>query len=115
MKECKDCLKLKTAFDNAKYNPHEALRDTYILMQELYNRKKLTLYMSDYSFENWDEEIRLEQHLTYNLYLKCRKCKKIYYLGVCVRGTPIYRILDVKPSKMKFWYMCLRDNKKFYT
>lgn len=113
-KVCKECQKLKNAFIDAKSNPHGKLRQTYDIMRELYDHKKLILYMSDCSFKNWWAEISLEEQYTYNIYLRCRKCKKIYHFGVCIRGTPIYRILNEKPGKMKFKCMCLRDGKKFY-
>lgn len=114
MRECKNCLKLKEFFDVAKHNPHGNLRSAYDLMRELYNQKKITLYMSDCSFENFLEEIHLEKHYTYHLYLKCTRCQKIFFLGVCIRGVPLYETLDREPDKEKFKYQCLRDNMIFY-
>lgn len=114
IKECKNCLKLKEAFDAARHNPHYSLHDTYDLMRELYEQKKLMLYMSDCSFENLLSEIDMEQQFTYNVYLKCRKCRSVYRLGVCIRGVPLYEIISGKPDKKEFKRLCLRDNKTFY-
>lgn len=114
MKECKVCLELKTAFYDAKCDPHKNLHHTYDLMRKLYDQRKLALYMSDCSFENWYEELEMEIHYTYNVYLECRRCKRVYRLGVCIRGAPVYEVLDKRPDKNEFWRRCLRDHKKFY-
>ena len=114
IQECKNCLNLETAFLAARRDPHYSLHDTYNLMRELYEQKKLMLYMSDCSFEGFFSEIDLEKQFTYNVYLKCLKCKKIYRLGVCIRGVPLYEILNEAPNKNDFKRLCLRDNKIFY-
>ncbi|MBD5552639.1 MAG: hypothetical protein HDQ96_15980 [Lachnospiraceae bacterium] len=113
MKECRNCLKLKEVFDSAKRNPHGSLDTAYLVMRELHEQKKLTLYMSDCSLENWNEEISMERHFTYNLYMKCRKCKKVYRLGVCIRGKPLYQVLLTEPDKNELKRLCLRDGKIF--
>lgn len=43
-----------------------------------------------------------------------KECKKVYRLGVCIRGTPLYEVLNIEPDKEEFKRLCLRDNKIFY-
>lgn len=48
-------------------------------------------------------------------YLQCPKCKMVFELGVCVRGTPVYKVLNVQPEVDKLREVAFRDNKKVYS
>lgn len=50
---------------------------------------------------------------TYNVYLKCRRCKRVYRPGVCSRGAPIYEVLDARPDKMNFGVSVYEITKSF--
>lgn len=114
MKKCECCCTVEDKFKAAVHDPHMKLVSTYNLMRELYRQQKLLLYMSDCDFEKWFEEVKLEKHYTYEAYLKCGGCGKIYHFGVCIRGEPVYEVLDWEPDKEEFIYQCLRNGKQFY-
>lgn len=105
---CKYCYDLERIF-NHQWEP------TYKLMKKKYFEGKLKLYMSDCSLVHFIEELQMEQHYTYYLYLECVKCHKIFELGICVRGSPLYKIYEnERPSKEKFRFLCIRDNRNFF-
>ncbi|WP_432650129.1 hypothetical protein [Huintestinicola sp.] len=91
-----------------------ALKETYPLLKNAYQSGRRVLYMSDCNFENLMEEVGWERYYTYLTYLKCPKCNKYFYLGICVRGRPVFKIMDNPPDKDIFCKSAEREEKRIY-
>lgn len=113
-KFCDNCSDIQKKMLSAKLDPHKLLSTTYTLLKEEYSEGKIVLCISDNNFENLMDEVAEEKQYTYNTYLKCPKCNKYYYLGICIRGTPIYKIMDTPPDEKEFVHMAMRDKKTIY-
>ena len=106
---CKNCYPLRKNFGKQSW------KQTYELMKKMYYDKKLNLYMADCSLDHFLEEISSESHYTYNIYLECTNCGIVYHLGICIRSSsPLFKIYETKPSKEKFRYICIRDNRNYF-
>ncbi|MBQ8728655.1 MAG: hypothetical protein IJY83_09260 [Oscillospiraceae bacterium] len=113
-KVCEHCKKLKDIMEVAETKPHEYLRIVYDQMYEMYKNKNLKLYFSDCSFEHFFKELCEEKHYTYDIYMQCCECERIFELGVCIRGCPVYKVLDEKPDINKLAGMARMDKKQCY-
>lgn len=113
-RECDNCLEMKKIFAEAKSNPHKELVYVYNYLKERYDNHLLKLYFSDCSFDDFLEEIYEEKQFTYYVFMQCPKCKTVFKLGVCVRGTPLYEICSELPDIAKLRENAYRDKKKIY-
>ena len=111
---CMNCQEMQNDMLHAMKNPHVMLEPTYQKLKSMYEAKKLELVISDCSFKHFMEEVEQERHYTYQAYLKCPECDTFFQLGVCVRGTPLYKIANTKPDIKKFEEIAKRDNKTIY-
>jgi len=91
---CKNCDIVDSCFTGAKSNPHLNLVPVYSLLSVLVKRKQLEIYAGDCPFEDMMNVLNEEKHYTVCFYLKCSKCGRIYFLGTCIRGKPVYRAVD---------------------
>jgi hypothetical protein len=112
MTACSCCRELRE-LDAVKIDSYEKWNLAYEIMRKLREQNKLKIYIADTSFDHYIEEIRKEEHYTYNIYVECVACKQIYYIGVCIRGAPIFKINE-KPDKESFKALILADNKTVY-
>lgn len=111
---CKNCIDIQNKMTAATLEPHKSLLETYYLLKQMYDAKKLYLVIADYKFDNFIEEVFDELHYTYVAILQCPKCKTYFKLGVCIRGVPIYEIFKEKPDLQQFADMAKRDKKIIY-
>jgi len=111
--QCANCTCVKEMFVDAK-EKRLGVKEVYDFLFELYKEKRLTVYMSEFPFESFWDEIMKEVYFSYRAYLKCPQCNRVFYMGVCVRGTPVYDVLYTMPDKAQFKSMCIRDGKRFY-
>ena len=100
--QCLNCIEIQSDMLNAAEDPHYLLKPTYQKLNDMYKNHKLNLVIADCSFENFMEEVFEEKHYTYQAYLQCPKCKLFFHLGVCVRGTPIYKVSNCPPNITQF-------------
>ena len=68
---------------------------------QLYDEGYLALYAGSGYVDRIMEDIKSEKYFTYDYYFRCKECDEIYYLGICIRGTPIFRKVK-EPSEIKF-------------
>ncbi|MCQ2554625.1 MAG: hypothetical protein MJ171_03115 [Clostridia bacterium] len=110
-----DYEKLTLLFKEAEKEPHSYVKPVYDMLKEMYLDGKLALYMSDYRFLHFDEEVSNEHQFTYNAYLKETESNRVYYLGVCIRGVPSYKIYDALPDIEKFRELTIKNRRTFYS
>lgn len=55
---------------------------------------RIELYAGDCLIEEAEKNLLGEQHYTICHYLKCKSCSRFFFIGACIRGTPIYKALD---------------------
>ncbi len=91
MAGCTECCDVLKAFEEAKKAPLHSWRSVYGLLLERVCANKLEVYASDCDFDKALDEIAKEVHFAYYFYLRCHKCGEIYYMGICVRGTPVFK------------------------
>ena len=108
------CHKVIKQFEWANKDSHHRLHETYELLKKMHDEGELILIASDYPFDDFSKEISEEMHYTYSAYLKCPHCGKIYRLGVCVRGEPLYRKVE-EADVEKFHQICQRDKREVYS
>ena len=65
-------------------------------------------------FEHFFKELCEEKHYTYDIYMQCCECERIFELGVCIRGCPVYKVLDEKPDINKLAGMARMDKKQCF-
>ena len=111
LNKCDACFELNELFEisNKEENLSSRIRkseEAYEIMKKLKENSVLDFYMSDTKFDKWKDEICEEKRSDYNLYMQCKKCKKVYRLGVCVRGRPLFKIFDTPPDKQEFKERC---------
>ena len=110
-----DFEKLTMLFKEAEKDPHSYVEPVYSLLKKMYLEGSLTLYMADYRFLDFDQEVSNEYQFTYNAYLKCRNSDRVYYLGVCIRGVPAFKIYDTLPDIDAFKEQTLKNRRAFYS
>lgn len=68
-----------------------SLANTHLLIKKMVDENELSVYASDYDFSHFDDILSKEEMYTMSAYFKCTNCNNIHFLGVCIRGWPIYR------------------------
>lgn len=91
---CKNCDVVNAVFDGAKSNPHRNLIPVHSLLHELIRAERLEVYAGDCPFENMPKVLSEEKHYTVCFYFKCPDCGEVYFLGACIRGTPVYKKIE---------------------
>ena len=69
----------------------------------------LELFAGDCPLEAVDNVLKTERHYTVCHYLQCKSCGAVYFVGACIRGTPIYRKvdrLDWDKIRRQLWGRC---------
>ena len=112
--ECSNCKEMQADMINATKDPHGMLIPTYEKLKRMYENNKLKLVISDCSFEHFMQEVAEESHYTYQAYLQCPECGAFFQLGVCVRGTPLYKVTNCPPDMEKFIDIAKQDRKVIY-
>ena len=117
--KCLTCNKLSKVFNtkDKEYGIVDLINkgwDAYDVMKEMKEKDSLDFYMSDTPFEKWIEEIEEEKRYDYNIYMQCKECKRVYHLGICIRGTPRFEIFDNPPDKEEFKEKCKTLKRAYY-
>ncbi|MDD4124714.1 MAG: hypothetical protein PHW77_03155 [Eubacteriales bacterium] len=112
--QCEKCRIIRDMFYRADKNPFKLFNETYVFMKKMYIKGDLNLYVSDCSFENMMEEVSEELFYTYNAYLQCTDCARVFRLGICIRGIPLYEVLESPPDINKIIQSAKRDGKELY-
>ena len=60
-------------------------------LMELERQGDMELYAGDCPLEDTGAVLDAEQHYTVCHYMRCRSCGTLYFVGACIRGTPVFR------------------------
>lgn len=101
---CTNCEILKAAFAGAKSEPHLNYLPIHSLIMAMLKQRRLELYAGDCPFDKMTEILESETHYTVCFYFKCPECDTFYFFGACIRGEPIYKVINdisaEEPGKM---------------
>ncbi len=91
---CNNCNIIKTLFHSAKENPHENYIPVLRFLEGMETEKRIELFAGDSLLRYSLEVLNSEKHFTVCHYLKCPQCGQIHFLGACIRGIPLYKVID---------------------
>lgn len=91
---CNNCDIVKAAFTGAKKEPHLNYLPVHAMLSAMLKQRRLELYAGDCPFDKMTEILESETHYTVCFYLKCTECAAYYFFGACIRGAPVYKVID---------------------
>ena len=63
-------------------------------LMELEQQGEMELVAGDCLLRDTDAVLDAEEHYTVCHYVRCRHCGALYFMGACVRGTPVFRQVE---------------------
>ena len=78
-------------------------------LMELEQQGCMELFAGDCPLKDTDAVLAAEQHYTVCHYVRCRRCGALYFLGACIRGTPVFRqVADIRKENLstRLWGRC---------
>ena len=90
---CENCYVLKELFEAAESNSHQNYIPTLACINVLLNQGVIELFAGDCPLEEVEKHLCDEIHYTVCHYFRCKNCSQYFFIGACVRGTPIYKTL----------------------
>lgn len=98
---CTNCEIVKTAFAGAASEPHLNYLPIHALLSTMLKQNRLEVYAGDCPFDEMTEVLEGEEHYTVCFYFKCPECDTFYFFGACIRGVPIYKVInDISAEKL---------------
>jgi len=91
---CEKCYVLKELFKAAESNSHQNYIPTLSFIQEMTRQDRIELFAGDCPLEEVEKHLSEEIHYTIQHYFKCKSCKQYFFIGACIRGMPVYEIMD---------------------
>ncbi len=108
---CPSCAILVQRLEEARRDPHKQYDPIIQLLMGMEANGTIELFAGDCPLKDTDEVLCAERHYTVCHYLRCRTCGAIYFVGACIRGTPVYRrVDDLQKENVSFrlWGRCGR-------
>lgn len=108
----KNCLSCGLLMTQMKETSSDSYRQYNLILQiliELERKGEMDLFAGDCPLEDTDAVLNAEQHYTVCHYLRCRRCGALYFLGACIRGTPVFRqVEDIGKENLstRLWGRC---------
>lgn len=103
---CPSCAPLSA---QASINSHRQYHQLLLELMERERQGLIELFAGDCPLEDANTVLEAEQHFTVCHYMRCRSCGAIYFVGACIRGTPVFRqVEDVKKENLdnRLWGRC---------
>lgn len=91
---CELCAGIRAAFENAQKDAHRQYRPTLEMLGKLEQQGCAELVAGDCPVNQAGAELNSEQHYTVCHYFRCTACGRYYFIGACIRGVPVYKVLD---------------------
>lgn len=88
---CPICSNLEQRLMEARKDPHRQYMPILQQATELESQGRIELLAGDCRLEEAGDVLTAEQHYTVCHYLRCKSCGTVYFVGACIRGTPVYR------------------------
>lgn len=64
------------------------------IIEELINNKSIELYAGNCFINEIDHYMEKGNHYTINTICRCNYCNEYYYIGFCLYGNPIIKVID---------------------
>jgi|BioPla2DNA2_1021312.scaffolds.fasta_scaffold32279_4 hypothetical protein len=90
---CEQCYELRKLFEAGDSNSHYNYIPTLSFINEMVKQGRLELYAGDCPIEDVEKHLSEEIHYTIRHYFRCKSCNDYFFIGACIRGTPIYKIM----------------------
>jgi len=87
---CKTCDFIENVLVSARQDPHYNYVPVLKLMFEIERQKRVDLFAGDCLPDQLNNFLGDETHLTLCHYFKCSTCKRYFFVGFYIRGTPIF-------------------------
>ncbi|MDV3426203.1 MAG: hypothetical protein LIR50_03300 [Bacillota bacterium] len=91
---CDKCYILTELFKAAESNSHQNYIPTLSFIKEMIKQGRIELYAGDCPIEEVEKNLNDEIHYTIRHYFKCKTCDRYFFIGDCIRGVPVYKIID---------------------
>lgn len=91
---CKNCSIIDALFKSASDKAHENYVPIINFLEALENEKRIELFAGDCMLKDAAEVLNEEKHYTVSHYFRCKDCGQTFFIGACVRGTPVYKTVD---------------------
>lgn len=88
---CQQCDIILKLFDASKENPHDNYYHVLRLLEEMEEQKLVELIAGDCLLKDAAEVLASEKRYTVCHYLRCVSCETFYFIGACIRGTPVFK------------------------
>ncbi len=70
-------------------------------LDEMENVGILELYAGDSYLDDIQEHCKKEDRYTINHYYRCKRCKKVFFIGFCCRGGFIFKVKEFPINHIK--------------
>jgi hypothetical protein len=91
---CEQCYVLKELFGAAESSPHRNYIPTLAFIHEMVKQDRMELFAGDCPLEKVKKQLDDEIHYTIQHYFICKSCGHYFLIGACIRGMPIYEMMD---------------------
>ena len=96
---CSTCEFIQDVFEAAKKDAHYTYGPVVMLLREMEQQQRIELFAGDCPIDEISSHLNAEIHFTVRHYFKCTSHERHYgeryfYIGACIRGAPIFNILD---------------------
>lgn len=106
---CPSCGQLAAQLKEDNSISHSQYDQLLQKLMELERQGDIELYAGDCPLEGADAVLDAEKHYTVCHYMQCRSCGALYFVGACIRGTPVFRqVADIKKENLdtRLWGRC---------
>lgn len=98
---CPFCCLLATQMEEASDDAYRQYDQILRKLMELERLGSMELFAGDCPLEDIDAVLDAEQHYTVCHYMRCRRCGALYFVGACIRGTPVFRqVTDIRKENL---------------
>ena len=100
---CPSCGQLAAQMKEDSSISHRQYDQLLQKLMELERQGDMELYAGDCPWRI------LTRHYTVCHYMQCRSCGALYFVGVCIRGAPVFRqVADIKKENLntRLWGRC---------
>ena len=101
---CSTCAFIRDVFEAAQKDAHSTYGPVIALLKELERQGRIELFAGDCPIDEIGRHLNEEMHFTVRHYFKCTSHErhygeKYFFIGACVRGAPIFTVLDSLAGK----------------
>lgn len=99
---CDNCFILEQIIKYSDSNPHKNYMPTIKFIEEMISQDRIELYAGDCEVKDIKDVLYEEKSYTICHFFKCKSCDGFYFVGACIRGTPIYKkIKNIEKEKIE--------------